>query len=216
MVMDSLWSLINNSDDLQFPVLFIKNDLHINAYIKGTTRVMTTDAKEPLNFKSDFDQIKSDLIEFAIDREDIKFLLSRWPDEAAVSAPKVDYELQLLKMIAVGWSLSFYLREHPVKNALQETYWLAIKEFAGSLSETTGLMIGKDIDYFAELKQRLDHYVTAMGRHSEDVDPSQVVAPEFAELCGRREDIFVQMAGGKMFSNTLMRVKQYLIAVKLL
>jgi hypothetical protein len=180
---------------------------------------MSTDSEKPSNVppesKFDFEQIKTDLVDFAVDREEIKFLLARWPDEAAIKAPKVDYELQILKIIAVGWSLTYYLQHHPAKEALQELFWQAVGEFAAGLSETTGLMIGRDIDYFAILKERLDHYLSAMGSQSGEVDPSQVVAPEFAGLCGDREDLFARMAGGKMFNNTLIRVKQYLEAVKL-
>lgn len=163
-----------------------------------------------------FQQIKSDLVDFAVDREEIKFLLARWPDEAVIEPPKVDYELQILKIIAVGWGLSYYLQQHPAKEPLQTLFWQAIGEFAAGLSQTTGLMIGQEIDYFAILKERLDHYVSAMGSQSQEIDPAQVVAPEFAQLCGDREDLFVQMAGGKMFNNTLIRVKQYLEAVKIL
>lgn len=180
---------------------------------------MNTDSDKPSNEPSesqfDLEEIKSDLVDFAVDREEIKFLLARWPDEAAARAPKVDYELQILKIIAVGWGLSYYLQQHPAREPLQELFWQAIQEFAAGLSETTGLMIGKDIDYFAILKERLDDYVSAMGRQSGEVDPSQVVAPEFARLCGDRDDIFAQMAGGKMFKNTLIRIKQYLEALKL-
>ena len=163
----------------------------------------------------DFERIKSDLVDFAVNREEIKYLLARWPDEAPIKPSRVDYELQILKIIAVGWSLSYYLQQHPAKEPLQELFWKAIQELAAGLSETTGLMIGRDIDYFAVLKERLDHYVAAMGRQSGEIDPSQVVAPEFAALCGDRDDLFAQMAGGKMFNNTLIRVRQYLEAVKL-
>ena len=165
--------------------------------------------------KFDFEQIKSDLVDFAVDREEIKFLLARWPDGAAIKAPKVDYELQILKIIAVGWGLSYYLQQHPAKEHLQELFWHAVQEFAAGLSETTGLMIGQEIDYFAILKERLDQYVSTMDSQSREIDPAQVLAPEFAQLCGDREDLFVQMAGGKMFNNTLLRVRQYLAAVKL-
>jgi len=192
----------------------------LNLHIQGDP---TIEMETPSNKQADkssgpqlgFEQIKSDLLDFAVDREEIKFLLARWPDEAVIKAPEVDYELQILKIIAVGWGLSYYLQQHPAKEPLQELFWQAIQEFAAGLSETTGLMIGQEIDYFAILKERFDHYVSAMGRQSQEIDPAQVVAPEFAQLCGDRQDLFVQMAGGKMFNNTLIRVKQYLEAVKL-
>ena len=163
----------------------------------------------------DLEQIKTDLVDYAIDREDLKFILAGWPETSPIKRSKVDYELQLLKIIAVGWSLSYHLQQSSVKDPLQERFWHAIQEFSAGLSETTGLMIGQEIDYFAILKERLDMYVSAMGRHSEEIEPAQVVGPEFAERCGDRDDIFAQLAGGKMFNNALIRIKQYLEAVAL-
>lgn len=177
---------------------------------------LSKELDKPSETRFDFEQIKCDLMDFAVDREEIKFLLAHWPDEALIKPPKVDYELQILKIIAVGWGLSYYLQQHPAKAPLQTLFWQAIREFAAGLSETTGLMIGREIDYFAILKERLDLYVSAMGSQSREIDPAQVVAPEFAQLCGDREDLFTQMAGGKMFNNTLIRVRQYLEAVKIL
>ena len=170
---------------------------------------------EPSGLEFDFERIKSDLVDFAVDREEIKYLLARWPDEAPIKPSRVDYELQILKIIAVGWSLSYYLQQHPAKEPLQELFWRAIQELAAGLSETTGLMIGQQIDYFAMIKERLEHYVSAMSRQSGEVDPSQVVAPDIAELCGDSDDLFALLAGGKMINNTRIRVRQYLEAVKL-
>ena len=87
-----------------------------------------------------------------------------------------------------------------------------MRQFAEGLSETTGLMIGQQIDYFRVLKDRLDHYVAVMARHPDASEPVQFIGPEFAELCGDREDLFAQMTGAKMFNNVLMRVKKYLLA----
>lgn len=164
---------------------------------------------------SELDQIKTDLVDFAIDREELMFIMARWTEEAKVKSVRVEYELVILKIIAVGWSLSYYLQQSPIKEQLQNQFWLAIQEFSASLSETTGLMIGQDIDYFTILKERLETYVEAMGGQSQDADPAQVVGPVFADLCGDKEDIFASMAGGKMFNNTLIRIRQYLEAVKL-
>ena len=164
----------------------------------------------------DLEQIKSDLVDFAIDREETLFLLSHWPQGAGVNPVVVEYELQILKIIAVGWSLSYYLQRHCAKEPLQSLFWQAIQEFAAGLSETTHLLIGRDIDYFNILKERLDHYVAVMGSQKREIEPARLVGSEFAELCGDREDIFTQMAGGKMFNNTLIRIRQYLEAVRLL
>lgn len=162
-------------------------------------------------------QINEDLFNYAIDRDDVKYLLAQLPKETSVKPVKVEYELQILKIIGVGWSLSFHLQENPVKDEILGNFWQAIQQFAESLSETTGLMIGQDIDYFSTIKERLDHYVVAMGNHSGDGDdPLEVIGPEFAEICGNRDDLFAAMAGAKIFNSALIRVRQYLQAVNLL
>lgn len=158
-------------------------------------------------------RINEDLFNFAIDRDDVKYLLAQLPKETSVKPVKVEYELQILKIIGVGWSLSFHLQENTAKDEILGTFWQAIQQFAEGLSETTGLMIGQNIDYFSTIKERLDHYVVAMGNHSGDDDPLQVIGPEFAGICGNRDDLFAAMAGAKMFNGALVRVRQYLQAV---
>jgi hypothetical protein len=162
------------------------------------------------------EQVVEDLFNFAIERDDVKYLLSQLPGEAEVKPVTVEYELQLLKIISVGWSLAFHLENSPAKEPLLEAFWHSIQEFAESLSETTGLMIGQEIDYFQVLKERLDHYVAVMGNAPQSTEPVQVIGPEFAQLCGNRQDLFAQMAGAKMFNGAVNRIKQYLRAVHLL
>jgi hypothetical protein len=76
-------------------------------------------------------------------------------------------------------------------------------------------MIGQDIDYFEILKTRLDAYVDALSQNDAATDPTMVIGPAFADLCGNREDLFACLTGSKMFSTTTTRVRQYLEALKL-
>ena len=48
-----------------------------------------------------------DLFNFAVDREDIKTLIAHLPEETVCEPEAIEYELQLLKIISVGWSISF-------------------------------------------------------------------------------------------------------------
>ncbi len=162
------------------------------------------------------DQAADDLFNFAVEREDVKWLLAQLPEDGAVKPTTVEYELQLLKIISVGWSLSFFLEGTPRRKAqLAEKYWTAVNEFSKGLSETTGLMIGQDIDYFEIVKQRLDMYVAIMTEAAEGTDPVTVIGPAFAKACGDAENIFAALAGSKMFNGAGQRVRQYLEAVKL-
>ncbi|MEJ2658243.1 MAG: hypothetical protein P8012_13795 [Desulfobacterales bacterium] len=159
---------------------------------------------------TEIEKLRDDLFNFAIDREDIKWLMKRLPEEANIKRSAVEYELQILKIISVGWSISYYLENHPFKNPLLELFWMAIYEFSQHLSKTTGLMIDQDIDYFQTLKDRLDMYVQAMAQNTNVPEPAVVIGPEFARTCGNVDDIFTFMTGSKMFISTTGRVREYL------
>ncbi len=166
--------------------------------------------------KSPVEQGGEDLFNYAIEREDIKWLLAQLPQEADVKPTTVEYELQILKIVGVGWAISYYLEGTPGrKNQMMAHYWQAINEFSRQLSETTGLMIGQEIDYFEILKSRLEDYVAAMSEDPDARDPAVLIGPPFARACGNEDDIFASMAGTKLFANTIIRVRQYLEALKL-
>lgn len=165
--------------------------------------------------KSPLVQAGEDLFHFAIEREDTKWLLNRLPAEAAVKPTAVEYELQILKIISVGWSISFFLEEWPEKEQLAAIFWEAVREFAQNLSTTTEMMTGQSIDYFQVLKDRLDGYLAALRDHPEARNPEAVIGPEFARNCGNADDLFTVYTGGRMFHGATSRVRDYLQAVNL-
>lgn len=165
--------------------------------------------------KTELEKVRADLVDFAVDREDTKWLMERLPPQADITRVTVEYELQILKIIGVGWSLSFYLESSPQKTELLATYWEAINEFSQGISTTTEYMIGRQIDYFQILKKRLDLYVAALAKNPDAPEPARVIGPEFARICGNGDDIFTFMTGSKMFISTINKVKTYLEAVKL-
>jgi hypothetical protein len=161
-------------------------------------------------------QAVEDLFNYAVERDDLKWLMAQLPRESDVKPTTVEYELQILKIVGVGWGISYYLQGTPNRKAtIMERYWQSINEFSKQLSETTGLMIGQDIDYFDILKERLNLYVKAMAEEPEATDPSVLIGPVFANQCGKEDDIFASMTGTKLFANTIARVRQYLEAVKI-
>jgi len=164
---------------------------------------------------SKIEQAAEDLFNFAIDREDVKWLMAHLSEEADVKRATVEYELPILKIIGVGWSLSYYLSGGPQKDELSNLYWTAINDFSKDLSSTTEMMIGQKIDYFETLKERLDMYVKALEQHPEVKDPATIVGPEFARTCGNADDIFTFMTGSKMFMAVITRVEEYLETIKL-
>ena len=157
-----------------------------------------------------------DLFNFAVDREDIKTFIAHLPHEVQCKPATVEYELQILKIISVGWSISFYLENHLHKSELAELFWQAVLEFSENLSETTGLMTGHDIDYFQILKDRLDIYVAALTEKPDATEPAAVIGPEFARACGNIDDVYTVMTGSRMFIAIVSSVKKYLETIKLL
>jgi hypothetical protein len=150
------------------------------------------------------------LFDYAIDREDVKWLMGQLHAAAEVNRHTVEYELQILKIIGVGWSIAYHLENAPSKQPLLEGFWAAVRQYAQGLSQTTELMIGQDVDYFKVLRERLDMYLAAMAQSDEKNDPATVIGPAFAGHCGNADDLFTRMTGAKMFVSVVSRVKTYL------
>ena len=165
--------------------------------------------------KSPIEVVGEDLFNFAIDREDLKWLMDHLPPEAEIKRTTVEYELPILKIITVGWSISYYLPDSAQRQKLMQLYWNALNDFSRDLGQTMEYIIGQDIDYFQVLKDRLDMYVTAMADHPDAAEPAIVIGTEFAKTCGNVKDLFTFMTGSKMFISAAGRVKQYLEAIKL-
>ena len=151
-----------------------------------------------------------DLFNYAVDREDMKWLVETVFQSEQTAANTVEYELQLLKIISVGWSIAYYLEESPLKPQILRSFWEPVREFATTLSQSAELFTGQDFDYFELLKQRLDTYLQAMGQAPQGTEPVNVIGPAFAELCGNSEDAFASLVGAKMFGTALGRVQEYL------
>ena len=162
------------------------------------------------NEKTGLEQAGENLFNFAVDREDVKTLVEHLPGAATCKPAAVEYELQLLKIISTGWSISFYLGNNPHRDELAENFWKLIHGFSASLSETTGLMTGHNIDYFQILTERLNMYVAALAAGPEMNEPAAIIGPEFARVCGDADDVFTVMTGSRLFILTIARVKDYL------
>lgn len=164
----------------------------------------------PQETQATIDQAGEDLFNFAIDRTDTKWLVARLPEDAAIQPATVEYELQILKIVSVGWSIAYFLAEWPHKTPLENRFWEAVREFSQGLSATTEMMIGRDIDYFQVLKDRLDDYVEALRRTPQAANAAEVIGPRFASACGNGDDLFAAFTGSRMFSETTRRVREYL------
>jgi len=190
--------------------LFFYGDAVVQLLIKPQKGKLYVTGNKEEN-KSEIEVAGEDLFNFAINRDDIKTLIAHLPAESSCKPEAVEYELQILKIISTGWSISFFLENSPHRDQLAELFWKLTYEFAETLSQTTQLMTGRNIDYFQVLKDRLDRYVQALAdKTAGTTEPAAIIGPEFARACGSIEDIFAVMTGSRMFITTVAGVKDYL------
>lgn len=168
--------------------------------------------------KSEQDNLETickNLAEYAVDREDIKELVLSLPKDQNINTVTLDYELQLLKIISVGWSFSVFMADDPRKTVAAELFWNFIRGFSKEISNVTGLMIGHDIDYFQLIKDRFDYYVSSLNRAVKKDDPASAIGPAFAESCKDKDNPFTAITGARIFNYSSRAVKEYLASVGL-
>ena len=162
----------------------------------------------------DIRKIGENLANYAIDGADLKVILDAIHPEARINRILLEYEIKLLKIISVGWGLTFFLAENSKKEALTTAYWTAINLFSRDFSAVASTAVSKNIDYFTILKERTNVYVSELSRNSKITDPVAVIGPKFAELCGDMENVHIVMAGNRAFSYSLKAVRDYLESIE--
>ena len=121
-----------------------------------------------------------------------------------------EYEIQLLRIISVGWAIAYYLSDSSFKSPVGQHFWENVRTFSSTLSTSASLTVGSDIDYFDILKKRLNLYVDALDAAGQIPEPAMAIGPAFAGVCGNRDDALCILAGSKMFSITINAVREYL------
>jgi hypothetical protein len=158
-------------------------------------------------------EMGENLANFSLDRGSILFALSRLPEENAIDRVHVEYEIHLLKILSVGWAISYFMEDRSEKTPLMEKFWQVLFEFSKNISSVTSASIGKEVDYFRTLKERIDIYVKAISAVPHLTDPASVIGPTFAALCENADNVHVIMAGNRVFHLALEGVKFYLESV---
>jgi len=164
----------------------------------------------------DIRKIGQNLANYAVDSADLKVILDAIHPEVRINRVSLEYEIKLLKIISIGWGLTFFLAENPEKEVLTSTYWTAINLFSRDLSATASTAVSKNIDYFTILKERTNLYVSELSRNSKITDPVTVIGPKFAELCGEMDNVHIVMVGNRAFSYSLKAVRDYLESIEYL
>ncbi|MCP3899481.1 MAG: hypothetical protein GY707_07200 [Desulfobacteraceae bacterium] len=154
---------------------------------------------------------------FAINRDDLKELICLIPKNCELNLTTVEYELQILKIISIGWAISFYMPQSDVnKKALTQIYWSHVREISKNISNLTGVTTGNQIDYFEILKTRLDRYVGELQKNPDsNSGTASIVGSVFAEICKSENDAIAILTGTKMFTITIGAIKEYLNAVEI-
>jgi hypothetical protein len=150
------------------------------------------------------------LFQFAIDRGDMNAILDALPPETADRRSQLEYEIQLLRIVAVGWAIPYFLAGHGIRTRLGQCYWEAIRSLSATLSTSASVTASKPVDYFDIIRQRMDHYVGALDAAGKITDPTLAIGPAFAGICGDRDDACAMLAGSKMFAHTIRSVREYL------
>jgi len=160
--------------------------------------------------KVSIEKASEDLFDFAIDRSDIKLILQNLPEDIKINRVSLEYEIQLLKILAVGWSISFFLDENSLKKKLSESFWNAVQSFSQNISALSSSSAGKEIDYFNTLKERLNTYLNTLNFIPDNPDPLASIGPKFAEICGSKDNAHIMLSGSKVFNFSVGGVKNYL------
>ncbi len=163
--------------------------------------------------KNEIKKICENLSAFAIDRADLKSILSLIEKKQAVNLVTVEYELALLRIISVGWSLSVNLENHPEKDEFALCFWNLIRDLSKDITDISFMTAGKSIDYFNIVKQRFDQYLNSLDKSIKKSDPASAIGPAFAEICKEKKNPFVIISGAKIFNLAVSSVKEYLESV---
>jgi hypothetical protein len=150
------------------------------------------------------------LFQYAIHRDEMNLILDALPLSVPEKRVALEYEIQLLRIISVGWAIAYHLADSSLKTPLGQHFWENVRSFSSTLSTSASLTTGTDIDYFDILKQRLDLYVDALDAAGKVSEPAVAIGPAFADVCGDKEDACAVLAGSKMFSITINAVREYL------
>ena len=172
---------------------------------------MTDESKGTLTIE----ELSDKLLNFSIDREDVRDLLSHISQDSKINHTSVEYELHLLRIIAVGWSFNYYIQDFHLKQILSKKYWNSIQEFSNNISSVSSATIDETFNYFQIIKQRMDTYLGEFKNLKNSTDPTEVIGPKFAQLCGHSGEAIVIWAGSRMFQNVLNNIKIFISEAQL-
>lgn len=155
------------------------------------------------------------LVNYSTDRSDLMACMEYLSEDVKIDRADIETEMQLLKIVSVGWSISYLSGESPIQKALNACFWNFVRDLSGSISTMIKESMDKDVDYFTTLKERFETYVNGLNQFPDIKDPGPIVGQVFAGLCGDVSDAYLLIAGKRMFHDCLAEVKDYLVSVEI-
>jgi hypothetical protein len=161
------------------------------------------------------EEVVRSLVALSFSRDGLNQTLDGLPSDSAINTATLEYEFNLLKIISAGWGISFFMAEGNCKKAVSEMYWSQIYEISRNISDITSASLGRKVEYFEILRNRINMYATALSALRLDDDPAGVIGENFARLCGNEKDAHAVSCGQKAFSDSIACVKSYLDSIEM-
>ncbi len=152
------------------------------------------------------------LLNIAVNQRETKADIAGLAAEEAINWIAVEYEMQLLRIVSVGWALAYFSGGRSDSERLSEAYWEGVQVYCSAVSSMTEPVLGSGADYFGTVRQRFDHYLQVMTHFADAADPARVIGPTFAKLCGCQDSGELISLGRRVFARCLARVQERLLS----
>lgn len=164
-------------------------------------------------------EMAESLVNLSLSPEVAAFAVRDMP--ARTNRTVVEYEGRMLQILGVGWAISYFMADRPEKKAVTEAYWNMLFDFSKNLSTVVSATLPEPFDYIRVLKSRMDTYLAEFSDvEASAKDPAALqndlltrVGMTFARLCGGEDDVYLILAGNRLFHLSLEGVKHYLTSV---
>lgn len=148
------------------------------------------------------------LLHYALGSDELFPLIEALPETSSITQNKLEYELRLLKILSVGWGLSYYLDEGENKEATITTFWQEIYLFSKEIDQTSRTA-GIEIVYFSILEERFNAYRARL-ETGPAKDVIRLMGLACASFCGDENDSYVYVVGKKVFRDALSNLQEFL------
>lgn len=164
-------------------------------------------------------EMAESLVNLSLSPEVAAFAVRDMP--AQTKGTVVEYEGRMLQILGVGWAISYFMADRPEKKAVTEAYWNRLFDFSKNLSTVVSASLPEPFDYIQVLKSRMDTYLAEFSDVETNAkDPTNLqndiltrVGITFARLCGGADDVYLILAGNRLFHLSIEGVKHYLTTV---